>query len=154
MVKNGPQIYPNLPPRHDPPRHEFGTASDKSFFDIFVSSLSRRCACDKAKRHVSTWQLVRRLSWCQRLGVPRSQELSCSCRSCNQKTLHKSQKLSSRSLLIVSTTHIAPNSAAYKRYPSTPLYPVFAPKPIKPHSHITREAAKTKVFFFFWIIYN
>ena len=105
MVKNGPQIYPNLPPRHDPPRHEFGTASDKSFFDIFVSSLSRRCACDKAKRHVSTWQLVRRLSWCQRLGVPRSQELSCSCCGCNQKTLHKSQKLSSRSLLAPHILH-------------------------------------------------
>ena len=105
MVKNGPQIYPNLPPRHDPPRHEFGTASDKSFFDICVSSLSRRCACDKAKRHVSTWQLVRRLSWCQRLGVPRSQELSSSCRCSNQKTLHKSQKLSSRSLLAPHIMH-------------------------------------------------
>ena len=42
-----------LLPRHGPIGDEFGTAGEKIFFDIYVSSLSRRCACDKAKRHVS-----------------------------------------------------------------------------------------------------
>ena len=52
MVKNCPQIFPIFPPTHDPFGDEFGTANDKSFFDICDGFLSRRCTCDKTKRHV------------------------------------------------------------------------------------------------------